>query len=219
MYQIEEYKNNTKYNEVSKQYEKIKFTAPSCPMRIIRHEPRVSVHKSGPVSNEKISDIDVPWLINPKFIYKRIWEIIAEEEGLGRQGNQLSVSYGRKLNFDVGGGSYQKIVAHKAVLNHGCYGNSKGGAGKSWTIQIIVDELTQKKYLVFGAAFTHVAVSNITHCFPNGACTITHFLLNKIPQIKEQLPKTKNDGLIFRRSKHDSDAFVATYRSFEIPWC
>ena len=96
MYQIEEYKNNTKYNEVSKQYEKINHTAPSCPMRVIRNEPRVSVHKSGHVSNEKISDIDVPWLIDPSCIYKRVWEIITEEEGLGRQGNQLCVSYGRK---------------------------------------------------------------------------------------------------------------------------
>ena len=143
MFQIEEFKNHTKYNQVSKQYEKTKFTAPSCPMKIIRHEPIVSPGKSGPVSDELILDIDAYWLVDPTFLNKRIWEIIAEEEGLGRQGNNLSLSYGRKLNLDVGD-SYQKIVARKAVSNHGCYGNGKGGAGKSWTIQIIVDELTQK---------------------------------------------------------------------------
>ena len=81
-------------------------------------------------------------------------------------------------------------------MNHGCYGNGKGGAGKSWTIEIIVDELTQKKYLVCGAAFTHVAVSNITHCFPNSVNTITHFLLNKIPQIKRAIAEGKKVALV-----------------------
>ena len=38
-------------------------------------------------------------------------------------------------------------------------------------------------------AFTYIAVSNITDAFPGGAHTITHFLLNKIPQIKRLVAK------------------------------
>ena len=60
--------------------------------------------------------------------------------------------------------------------------------------------MLEKKYNVYGVAFTHIAVSNITPYFPlettGGAMTITHFLLNKIPQIKRTISKGGKVALI-----------------------
>ena len=163
MFQLEHHK--------FKQNEKVCITAPKCVRRIVSKEAHDSNYMSGPVSTEKKLDINVTWIKNPKFIYKRNWEIEMEESGVGRGESD----------------DYQQRMAIKAVGNGGCYGEGPGGAGKSYTIKLITDILIEKKYKVYGVAMTHVAVNNINHCFPDGANTIQHFILNKIPKIKRDI--------------------------------
>ncbi len=96
---------------------------------------------------------------NPKFIYKGIWDIETEAEGKGRGADDL----------------YQERMAELEISNGGCYGNGAGGSGKSKTIEIIVEKLTIAKHYIYGCSFTHIAVANISQCFPKGAHTIQHF--------------------------------------------
>jgi len=172
MFQLEHHK--------FKQKEKVCITAPKCVRRIVSKEAHDSNYMSGPVSTEKKLDIRVTWIKDPKFIYKRKWEIEMEESGVGRGESD----------------DYQQRMAIKAVGNGGCYGEGPGGAGKSYTIKLITDILIEKKYKVYGVAMTHVAVNNINHCFPDGANTIQHFILNKIPKIKRDIANGNKVAMI-----------------------
>ncbi len=121
---------------------------------------------------------------NPKFIYKRIWDIETEPEGKGRGADD----------------TYQERMAELAISNGGCYGNGAGGSGKSKTIEIIVEKLTIAKNYIYGCSFTHIAVANISQCLPEGAHTIQHFLLNKIPRIKRAIAKGHKVAIILDES-------------------
>ena len=54
----------------------------------------------------------------------------------------------------------------------------------------------EQEYIVHIVAFTHTAVSNISHCSPNGANTIQHFILSIIPKIKRDVASGKKIALV-----------------------
>ena len=127
-------------------------------MKIVTYDPIITSWKSGPISNEKKFDIDPYWIINPKFIYKRKWTIFTEYTGNTiTDVNQTNVA---KIIIDTSPDldSFQIKAAGMAIKNKGCYGNGRGGSGKSHTIKLLVKELTEQKIKVYGMAFTHIAV-------------------------------------------------------------
>jgi hypothetical protein len=176
IYQVETFKDEDD--------EDLKVPCPSCEKRVIKHDPIVPPWNTGNVSKEVKITMDAYWLSNPKFIYKRIWKVETELEGLGRGVDDL----------------YQEQMAQAAILNGVCYGNGAGGSGKSNMIEFIVATLTTNKHFVYGCSFTHIAVANISQCFPKGAHTIQHLLLNKIQQIKRAIAKGHKVSLILDES-------------------